>query len=281
MKQAKALGKIMIVLLLVLLMVFTLFPVVWMFSTSFKGQSEVYKNPPSLIPENFNVSGYANMLFGNTDSVPFLQWVKNSTIVAVLTTAVSMAIAVCGGYGLARFRFAGRNFLSYFILICEFLPASLLILPMFLIMTKLNLHNTYGGLILCYITFSIPFCTWMMKGFFETIHVSLEEAAMIDGCNRFSAFVRVVAPLTLPGLVSTAIFSFITAWNEFLFASIFLKTYDRWTLPVGLMSFDGHYAIDWNSLMAGSVLVTLPIVVIFLLLQKYLISGMTAGAVKQ
>lgn len=277
----KMLGKTGICIAIAAVLIFTVFPMIWMISTSFKAPSEVYQNPPSLIPREFVLDGYKVMLFGNTDSVPFLKWVKNSAIVSLITTAFSMVIALLGGYGLSRFKMWGRDVVSNTILICDFLPASLLVVPLFFVIGQMNLLNTYTGLVLCYITFSIPFCTWMMKGFFDSIPPTLEEAAMVDGCNRFSAFVRIVTPLTLPGLVSTAIFSFITAWNEFLFASIFLKTYDRWTLPIGLLSFDGHYAIDWNSLMAGSVLVTVPIIIIFLVLQKYLISGMTAGAVKQ
>jgi len=152
---------------------------------------------------------------------------------------------------------------------------------LYIIMINLNLLNSLIGLVLAYTTFSVPFCTWMMKGYFDTIPVSLDEAAMVDGCNRIRTFLNVVLPLTKPGLAATGIFSFIAGWNEYLFASQFAQSYDKWTLPVGLASFSGQYTTNWGALMAGSVMVTIPVIVIFLVLQKYLVSGMTAGAVKQ
>lgn len=205
----------------------------------------------------------------------------NSVIVSLLTTAFSMIIATLGGYGISRFRFRGRGFLSYFILTTQVLPGSLLIIPLYVIMGNLQLLDTKIGLVAAYCTFSIPFCTWMMKGFFDTIPISLEEAARVDGAGRFRIFATVILPLTVPGLVATGIFSFINGWNEYLFASTFMKSYENWTLPIGIASFSGQYATNWGTLMAGAVLITLPVVIMFLLLQKHLVSGMTAGAVKQ
>lgn len=192
-----------------------------------------------------------------------------------------MIIATLGGYGLSRFRFRGRGFLSYFILTTQVLPGSLLIIPLYVIMGNLQLLDTRIGLVAAYCTFSVPFCTWMMKGFFDTIPISLEEAARVDGAGRFRIFSTVVLPLTVPGLVATGIFSFINGWNEYLFASTFMKSYENWTLPVGIASFQGQYTTNWGTLMAGAVLITIPVVILFLLLQKHLVSGMTAGAVKQ
>lgn len=183
--------------------------------------------------------------------------------------------------GISRFRFRGRGFLSYFILTTQVLPGSLLIIPLYVIMGNLQLLDTKIGLVAAYCTFSIPFCTWMMKGFFDTIPISLEEAARVDGAGRFRIFATVILPLTVPGLVATGIFSFINGWNEYLFASTFMKSYENWTLPIGIASFSGQYATNWGTLMAGAVLITLPVVIMFLLLQKHLVSGMTAGAVKQ
>ena len=174
-----------------------------------------------------------------------------------------------------------EDFLSYFILTTQVLPGSLLIIPLYVIMGNLQLLDTKIGLVAAYCTFSIPFCTWMMKGFFDTIPISLEEAARVDGAGRFRIFSTVILPLTVPGLVATGIFSFINGWNEYLFASTFMKSYENWTLPIGIASFSGQYATNWGTLMAGAVLITLPVVLMFLLLQKHLVSGMTAGAVKQ
>ena len=255
--------KVITVILVVIVCMFALFPFVWMISTSFKTAGEVYSKTPSFIPKAATMQGYKEMLTTHSTTFNFMQWLGNSVIVSLLTTAFSMIIATLGGYGISRFRFRGRGFLSYFIL------------------TTQVLLDTKIGLVAAYCTFSIPFCTWMMKGFFDTIPISLEEAARVDGAGRFRIFATVILPLTVPGLVATGIFSFINGWNEYLFASTFMKSYENWTLPIGIASFSGQYATNWGTLMAGAVLITLPVVIMFLLLQKHLVSGMTAGAVKQ
>lgn len=279
--KKKRVKKIITVILVILVCMFALFPFVWMISTSFKPANEVYSKTPSFIPNEPTVEGYTEMLTTQSSTFDFPQWLINSVIVALLTTVFSMIIATLGGYGLSRFRFRGRGFLSYFILTTQVLPGSLLIIPLYVIMGNLQLLDTRIGLVAAYCTFSVPFCTWMMKGFFDTIPISLEEAARVDGAGRFRIFSTVVLPLTVPGLVATGIFSFINGWNEYLFASTFMKSYENWTLPVGIASFQGQYTTNWGTLMAGAVLITIPVVILFLLLQKHLVSGMTAGAVKQ
>ena len=161
------------------------------------------------------------------------------------------------------------------------MPGVVLLMPIYIMFGEYDLLNTHFGLALAHITFVIPFCTWMLKGFFDTVPLSLDEQATIDGCSRWGAFFKVVLPIVKPGLAATAIFSFILSWNEFLFASVFLTKYDKWVLSVGLTSFRGQYLIYWNELMASSVLVSLPVLIIYIVLQKYLVSGMSAGAVKQ
>ena len=279
--KKKRVKKIITVILVILVCMFALFPFVWMISTSFKPANEVYSKTPSFIPNEPTVEGYTEMLTTQSSTFDFPQWLTNSVIVALLTTVFSMIIATLGGYGLSRFRFRGRGFLSYFILTTQVLPGSLLIIPLYVITGNLQLLDTRIGLVAAYCTFSVPFCTWMMKGFFDTIPISLEEAARVDGAGRFRIFSTVVLPLTVPGLVATGIFSFINGWNEYLFASTFMKSYENWTLPVGIASFQGQYTTNWGTLMAGAVLITIPVVILFLLLQKHLVSGMTAGAVKQ
>ena len=279
--KKKRVKKIITVILVILVCMFALFPFVWMISTSFKPANEVYSKTPSFIPNEPTVEGYTEMLTTQSSTFDFPQWLTNSVIVALLTTVFSMIIATLGGYGLSRFRFRGRGFLSYFILTTQVLPGSLLIIPLYVIMGNLQLLDTRIGLVAAYCTFSVPFCTWMMKGFFDTIPISLEEAARVDGAGRFRIFSTVVLPLTVPGLVATGIFSFINGWNEYLFASTFMKSYENWTLPVGIASFQGQYTTNWGTLMAGAVLITIPVVILFLLLQKHLVSGMTAGVVKQ
>lgn len=279
MRQSKT-KKICIVCLTLLVCLFALFPFIWMISTSFKPAQEVYAIP-SLIPKAPTLSGYEEILTTQSSSFNFAQWTINSAIISLFTTLFSMVIATLGGYGISRFRFKGRDALAYVILTTQVLPGSLLIIPLYIIMGNLGLLDTHLGLILAYATFSVPFCTWMMKGFFDTIPYSLEEAATVDGAGRFKTFRTVILPLTLPGLIATGLFSFITGWNEYLFASTFMKSYENWTLPMGIASFQGQYTTNWGTLMAGSVLITIPVVILFLALQKHLVGGMTAGAVKQ
>ena len=274
-------GRIVTVFLVVIVCAFALFPFLWMISTSLKPAEEVYTNTPAFIPENPTVKGYAEMLTTESSTFDFKQWAANSVIIALLTTVFSMIIAPLGGYGISRFRFRGRGALSYIVLTTQVLPGSLLMIPLYIIMGNLKLLDTRMGLVIAYATFSVPFCTWMMKGFFDSIPFSLEEAAKVDGAGRIRCFAAVVMPLTVPGLVATGLFAFINGWNEYLFASTFMKSYENWTLPMGIASFQGQYTTNWGTLMAGSVLVTIPVVILFLALQKHLVGGMTAGAVKQ
>jgi ABC-type glycerol-3-phosphate transport system permease component len=264
-----------------LVLLFTLFPFLWMIITSLKLPNEIYSNPPTIIPEVLNFDGYKTMLNPDADpNLNFMNWFFNSTKVSLMTTLFSLIISALGGYGLSRFRFRGNMGIGYIILITQMLPGSLLIIPLYIIMKDMNLLNSHFGLILANTTFALPFCTWMMKGYFDTISPSLDEAAMVDGANRWTVFSRIILPLTLPGLVVTGIFAYITSWSEFLFAYTFLNDYEKWTLSVGIASFQGQYVVNWDYLMAGSVFTTIPIVIVFWIFQKYLISGMTAGSVK-
>lgn len=274
-------GKAVTIILTIIVCIFALFPFIWMLSTSFKTNSEIYTAAPTFIPKEPTGAGYINMFTTETSTFNFKQWAANSVFVAFFTTAFSMIIAVLGGYGISRYRFKGRGALSYIVLTTQVLPGSLLMIPLYIIMGNFNLLDTKTGLMLAYVTFTVPFCTWMMKGFFDSIPISLEEAAKVDGAGTFRCFATVVLPLTVPGLVSTGLFAFINGWNEYLFASSFMQSYGNWTLPVGIASFKGQYATDWGTLMAGSVLITIPVVILFLGLQKHLVGGMTAGAVKQ
>ena len=273
--------KIITVLLVVQVCAFALFPFLWMISTSFKPAEEVYTNTPAFIPDHPTAQGYVEMLTTESSTFDFKKWAVNSVAIALMTTVFSMVTATLGGYGISRFRFKGRGALSYIVLTTQVLPGSLLMIPLYIIMGNLQLLDTRLGLVIAYSTFSVPFCTWMMKGFFDSIPLSLEEAAKVDGAGRFRCFATVVMPLTVPGLVATGLFAFINGWNEYLFASTFMKSYENWTLPMGIASFQGQYTTNWGTLMAGSVLVTIPVVILFLALQKHLVGGMTAGAVKQ
>jgi ABC-type glycerol-3-phosphate transport system permease component len=274
-------AKMATIILVTFICLFALFPFWWMVSTSLKPASEIYSYTPSFIPKNPTIDGYKAVFNMKTRTVDFMRWTKNSAICAFSTSFFGLLIACTGGYAISRFRFRGRSAIGYSILVAEVLPATLLILPLFMILSRFGMINSFVGLILMYITFSVPFCTWMMKGFFDAIPASLDEAALIDGAGELDVFFRVILPLTLPGIAVTAFFSFIIGWNEYMFASICMRDYANWTFPVGLASFQGQYKTDWTIIMAGSVAITVPIVAIFLALQKFLVGGMTAGAVKQ
>jgi ABC-type glycerol-3-phosphate transport system permease component len=272
--------RVISVLLVCVVCLFAVFPFVWILSTSFKPAAEIYQTP-SLVPNDPTLEGYRNILMSSARQFDFKQWLSNSVVVALITTFFSLAIASLGGYGLSRFRFGGRKMLSYSILVTQVIPGSLLIIPLYVIMNTLGLINTLTALVLAYTTFALPFCTWMMKGFFDTIPKSLDEAAVMDGCGHFQTFFQIIAPLTVPGLLATGLFSFINGWNEYLFASILVQRYNKWTITVGLASFVGQYSTNWAAVMAGATIITVPVILAFLFLQKYLVSGMTAGAVKQ
>lgn len=273
-------NKLIVILFVIIICLFAIAPFVWMISTSFKPPQEIY-SVPSLIPHDPTLEGYKDMLFKSSRNFNMRIWALNSIIVSTATTVFSLFIASLGGYGISRFRFKGRNGLSYIILMTQVLPGSLLIIPLYVLLNNLHLLNTLTALVLAYTTFSVPFCTWTMKGFFDTIPKSLDEAASVDGCGKIRTFFTVILPLATPGLIATGLFSFIAGWNEYLFASIFVQRYSLWTLPVGISTAVGQYSTNWASVMAGSVMITLPIVILFLILQKHLVSGMTAGAVKQ
>ncbi|WP_368859067.1 carbohydrate ABC transporter permease [Cohnella sp. GbtcB17] len=265
----------------ILISLFAIAPFVWMILTSIKPQAEIYSKPLQYLPQHLNAEGYKGMLNAKADpNVNFISWFKNTAIVSLLTTALSLIVSALGGYAMSRFQFRGRMSIGYIILLTQMLPGSLLIIPLYLIMKDYHLLNSYFGLVIAYSTIAVPFCTWMLKGYFDSVSTAIDEAASIDGAGRWTTFVRVILPLTLPGLVVTAVFSFLTSWNEFMFAQTFLSDYDKWTLSVGIASFQGQYVVNWDYLMAGSVMTTLPIVIAFWLLQKHLVSGMTAGAVK-
>ena len=273
--------KVITVILVVIVCMFALFPFVWMISTSFKTAGEVYSKTPSFIPKEATIQGYKEMLTTHSTTFNFMQWLGNSVIVSLLTTVFSMVIATLGGYGISRFRFRGRGFLSYFILTTQVLPGSLLIIPLYVIMGNLQLLDTKIGLVAAYCTFSIPFCTWMMKGFFDTIPISLEEAAMIDGCTPIQTFFQVVFPIMKPTVITVAILQAMWIWNDYLLPYLVLDLKKYKTIPIVIQYLKGGYgAVDWGTMMAMLVLAIIPIIIFYGICQKYIIEGVVAGAVK-
>jgi len=278
-KSKKSRGLDILVHMILLVAAFaSVFPLLWVLSTSFKPATEVFSNVIRFIPAHPTLDNYHYVLtFKNSI---FLTWFKNSFILALLTTIISAFLAATAAYSFSRFKFKGKNTLLFSFLLAQMFPGALLIVPLYSIMKVYGLLNSYTGLVLAYSTASLPFCVMMLKGFFDTIPVELEEAARVDGLSPFGTFWKIVMPLSLPGLSVTCLFSFITAWNEFMFALTFMNGEDLYTLPVGLRIFVNQFQTDWHYMAAGAILITIPVMIVFLWAQKYLISGLTAGGTK-
>lgn len=261
-------------------MIVCLLPLVWMFANSLKANLEIWTPPPGMLPRKLNVQTYAELFRKTTAGGSYLQWLWNSLLVTVPVTVLSIVVSSIAAYAIARFRFLGRRMFVHTILIGQMLPAALLVIPLYTLMRSFRLFDTLPGLTVVYLTFSVPFCVWMLVGFFASIPIELEEAAMLDGCSHMQAFVRVVLPLAVPGISATALYAWLLAWDEFLLARTLLPTLSNWTLNLGLQSYITEQTISWNLAMAGGLLMTIPSLIVYLLLQRYLITGLTGGAVK-
>lgn len=253
------------------------YPALNVFTISLRPGDQLRTTSLALIPENWSFQSYLQLF----TEQPFLLWMRNSLLVAGLVTLTGVTLAALGGYAFSRFQFVGKKASLLAILTTQMFPATMLLLPLYILIARLHLINTFTGLMVFYTATALPFCLWQMKGFYDTIPVSLEEAACIDGCTRWSTFYRVTLPLAVPGLVITALFSFMTAWSEYIVAAQVLQERDMFTLPLGLKSFQASMSTDWGLYAASSVLVSLPVVVVFILLSRYLVSGMTLGSVKE
>ncbi|HHW13991.1 MAG TPA: carbohydrate ABC transporter permease [Firmicutes bacterium] len=259
-----------------LVFAFAVFPFLWMLTTSLKPNEEIFTRVPRLFPAHWSFEHYLAVF----QRGGFARYFANSAIVAVCTTLTSIAVGSLAAYALARFRFPLRSLFLVLILSVQMFPLVVLIIPLFIIMRNLGLLDHYLGLILAYVTFTLPFGVWMLKGFFDSIPASLEEAAMIDGCSRMGAFLRVILPVAAPGVAASSIYSFIGAWNEFMFAMTFINKEEMRTLPLALQAFFGQFTVEWGPVMAASVVFTLPVLVFFLAVQKRLTTGLVKGAVK-
>jgi ABC-type glycerol-3-phosphate transport system permease component len=259
-----------------IVVIMAVFPFIWMFSTSFKLPQDTFTAVPKIIPPQFTVDNYVKVF----QETKLSRYFVNSLYIALFVTLLTIWLAALGAYGISRFRFPGRRFVTLFILGVQMFPSVVLIIPLFIVMRRLQLLNTHLSLIVSYTTFILPLCIWILKGFFDALPRELEEAALIDGCSNGTAFFRVILPLTLPGITATSIYAFISAWNEFLFAMTFINVDELNTMPVGLTTFFGQFVVDWNRLMAASVLFTIPSLFFFVLARKYLAAGLVSGAVK-
>ena len=258
------------------LVLLVLFPFYWMTITSFKTEDQMRSLVSMFWPSPAVLENYWQLL-KKTD---FLAWYGNSAIVAVSSTFVATAVGTIGAYALARLKFMGRAFMSSAVLITYLVPPSILFIPLYAQIRAFGMSDSLAGLIATYPSFTVPFVTWLLMGYFESIPLELEEAAMIDGATRFGAFRRVILPLAAPGVMAAALYAFTQAWNEFLYALVFITNVKLRTLPVGLSTFITGDVYGWGYLMAGAVLTTLPVIAVYIYLQKYMVEGLTAGSVK-
>lgn len=255
--------------------VIALFPVVWVFLASLKPKSAIQSSEVTLIDQP-TLDNYQRVLFDTN----FPTWFLNSVVVAAFTMVVGMAMSATAGYALSRFNFPGKRGLMWVFLITQMFPVAILIVPIYTIMASLNLIDTKASLVIAYCTVAVPFCTWMLRGYFDTIPRDLDEAAAIDGLGPFKTFWYVILPLARPGLAVTAFYTFLTAWGEVAYAIAFILSDDKLTLGAGLQQFVPQFNPQWDLLTAGAVLIMLPASLVFYFAQKHLVAGLTAGGTK-
>lgn len=261
---------------LTVILLFLLFPFYWTFITSVKPEEELYGTVVTYWPGNVTLASYQKLF---TTTVNFLAAMKNSFIVASLTTIVSLTASTLAAYAFSRYEFAGRKGLMCIFLCNNMFPTVLLLIPLYTIMRKLGLLYTPASLVLSYTTFTIPFSVWLLLGFLNDLPMSLEEAALVDGCSRGRAFVSIILPILGPCLIATGVYIFMTSWNEYTFAMMFTNT-DTKTIPVALKSLIGQLGVQWDLLTAGGIVTIIPVCIMFFFAQKRLVEGLTAGAVK-
>ena len=277
--RRRGISKLKLVAIYIFLILFTaatLYPVVRVFSISLRPGNRLLSTSLRIIPDGATFEAYRR-LFTETD---FLRWMLNSLIVSLAVTLTGVIFASAAGYIFSKYRFIGKKVGLTALLTTQMFPATMLLLPMYIMISKLGLINSYLGLIIIYLATVLPFCIWQMKGYYDTIPDSLHEAAIIDGCSHFQAFYKVILPLAAPALVITALFSFMGSWSEYIVAAVILQDQSMFTLPLGLKMFQANMATDWGLYAAGSVIVSVPVVVLFIILSRWLVSGLTLGSVK-
>ena len=263
-------------LILAIAVAIAVYPVLRIVTISLRPGDRLLSTSLAIIPDDATVANYVGLLF----ETPFLRWLLNSTIVALVVTVTGVALASTTGYALSRFHFKGRGAMLSGLLVTQMFPATMLLLPLYLVLIRLHLINSYIGIVVIYTATALPFTIWQMKGYYDTIPTALEEAARIDGCGPWQTFYKVIFPLAAPALVITALFSFMTAWNEYVVANVILQDTELFTLPLGLKMFQSKMSTEWGLYAAGSLIVSIPVVALFLVLSRYLISGLTLGSVK-
>jgi arabinogalactan oligomer/maltooligosaccharide transport system permease protein len=269
--------RIIIHIVLIIACVISIFPVLRVFAISLRPGDRLMSTDLALIPPDATLESYRIILFDK----PFLSWVWNSVAITVATALIGVILAATAAYAFSRWKFPGRSVGLVFLLATQMIPASMLMIPIYILAINLGMVGTYRGLVIAYCVTSIPFSVWILKGYFDTVPIDLEEAARIDGCSQLQAFLKILLPLSTPALAITFLFNFMQAWNEYLLARVMLGSSESlMTWPLGLQRLQGQYQTQWGQFSAGSILVMLPVVILFLYSSKYLISGLTLGGVK-
>ena len=271
-----AAGRAAVYLLLALATAITLFPVAWMATVSVRPNVEVMRIPPQWIPSVVTWEAYAQVL----GSSRYLRTFVNSYAIALTVTLLSLLVGALAAYGLSRFRFRGQRLVMTFLIVTQMFPLVLLCIPYFRVMVRLGLYDTLTSLVLVYTTFTLPFCILMLRAYFAEVPRELEEAAMVDGCSRLGAIVRILLPLSGPALVGSGLYTFLLAWNEFLFAVVLIEAWENRVITMAIYSLLAEFVTEWNMMMAFSILASAPLVVAFIFLQRYFVRGMTVGAIK-
>ena len=259
-----------------ILAIATAFPFFWMVSTSFKPLQEIFIFPPTFFPAEFTLKNFERLF----EQTRFLTYFKNSVFVSFTTVVLTMTIGSAGAYSLTRFKYYGREKIANLILFSYMFAPIMIVIPFYVLIKKIGLANTHAALILAYTAFCLPFSLWLLRTFFQSIPLALEKAALIDGASRLEAVIYVVLPLALPGIIATGIFTFILAWNDYIFVRILITSDELKTLSVGIADLYNATVIDWGMIMSGSMLITVPVLVFFVFIQRYLIAGWGAGAMK-
>lgn len=247
-----------------------------MISTSFKPLQEIFVFPPTFLPENATAANFARLF----EQTRFLTYFRNSVFVTLTTVVLTITIGSAGAYSLTRFKFVGREKIANLILFTYMFAPIMIVIPFYVLIKKLGLANTHAALVMAYTAFCLPFSLWLLRAFFQSIPLALERSALVDGASRFQAVVYVILPLALPGIIATSIFTFILAWNDYIFVRILITSDELKTLSVGIADLYNATVIDWGMIMAGSMLITVPVLIFFVFLQRYLIAGWGAGAMK-
>lgn len=276
MRKLSKIEKIIAYGVLTFFSAFSIYPILVVFSISIRPGDRLLSKSLAIIPQNFTFYTYVELFLEH----PFLRWMLNSLTVSLLVTVFAVALAATAGYAFSRYKFRGRGASMVAIITTQMFPVTMLLLPLFIMLISIGAYDSYIGLIIAYSATALPFTVWQMKGYYDTIPFSLEEAATIDGAGQFTIFYKIILPLALPALAITSLFSFMTAWSEYLVAAVLIQDQSLFTLPIGLKSFSSNMEVAWGLYSAGAIVVSIPVVILFLSLSRWLVSGLTLGSVK-